>query len=305
MYAVINANIRAILEVLGRTGRRIPQYHVAEYQWLLNNLATPWPADYEDRYRKYWGMNPHFHAIARPAYFSLLRTAAAHAPVRYASALMAFHPISGRVEASFISKLCHMCDRSMPIVDRYISDFFFFERPSNALPVRDRVAMFDQFYRFLQAEYARVLVTGVLAPAINAFRVAFPGNGGAFTDEKIIDSLIWGCPQIVGATGGISSVTVYPFIPIVPGMTPRQMNGVFRRLQKQIEKRRNKGEQIREIVLRSDPNGVPVPDWFRKWCEDAGIKIVFIENDIGGGLANGEIDVPGWMRRAVQKLGAH
>jgi hypothetical protein len=45
------------------------------------------------------------------------------------------------------------------------------------------------FHGFLTQEYARVLNGGLLASAIQEFRLRL--NPQHFTDEKIVDSLIW------------------------------------------------------------------------------------------------------------------
>jgi|GEM_PF-3031753 len=301
MYNMLNANITAILNVLNQTRAGSPQYHVAEYQWLLNNFTSTLSPGYKQRYANYWGMNPFFPATALPAYFSLLTAASAHKPVSYANALMAFYPVSRRIDKSFISKLCHTCSPHLPLIDSYISNFYFFSQPPLGLSVLNKVAFYDGFHRFLQAESKRVLTTGVLTPAINAFRAYFSATPSAITDEKIIDSLIWGWSQVRGVTSGDASVTLYPYVPTLPTMTPRQKDGVWRKLKRDVEKRREQGIQIGTIVLRSDPNGIPPPDWFLEWCEEAGINIIFIDNDINGEIIADETTIPDWMREAVSE----
>ncbi|MGZ4788407.1 MAG: hypothetical protein ACXVZX_07785 [Terriglobales bacterium] len=55
--------------------------------------------------------------------------------------------------------------------------------------LRRRIDAFISFHEFLCREYSRILEEGILAVAIGEFRKRLqPTN---FTDQKIIDSLIW------------------------------------------------------------------------------------------------------------------
>jgi len=52
-----------------------------------------------------------------------------------------------------------------------------------------RISAFVTFHDFLKQEYARVIQNNLLATAIQEFRLRL--NPQLFTDEKIVDSLIW------------------------------------------------------------------------------------------------------------------
>lgn len=304
MYTLINKNIKAILAVLAATRFKKPKYHVAEYSSLLANLV-PCPPDYNMLYSRYWGISPITLPVAsHKPYFRLLHAAGPHRPIPYAPALMAFYPVSGRIEASFISKLCHMWTPNAPIVDRYIRSAFCFGPPlgTSAVPAAVRAAEHTAFLRFLQAEYTRVLTAGTLAPSIAAFRAAFPLYVVAFTDEKIVDSLIWGLSKTIplGAGPLAGPVTIYPFRPVTRGMTLQQVDKAFRKLKKQLEQLRANGMQVGKIVLRHDPNGVSIPPWFEDWCRVNNIEIAFVDNDIDIEVTPAEIEVPDWMRTAIE-----
>ena len=50
MYDLINKDVIQLL-------KRIPQSHVSDYDWLMQNLGSVNSTSYQKMYRKYWGMN--------------------------------------------------------------------------------------------------------------------------------------------------------------------------------------------------------------------------------------------------------
>jgi len=82
-----------------------------------------------------------------------------------------------------------MLNTQIPIYDRMIRGFYFFDEPDRKLPLQQRVNQCFQFHQFLITEYNRVLNEGLLVPSIQAFREHFDPQ--YFTDIKVIDSLIW------------------------------------------------------------------------------------------------------------------
>jgi len=77
----------------------------------------------------------------------------------------------------------------IPVYDSRVARFCFFEEPGRDLPLEERIRRLVAFHDFLIREYARILSVGLLAPAIRAFRQRLRPQH--FSDEKIIDSLIW------------------------------------------------------------------------------------------------------------------
>jgi hypothetical protein len=81
-----------------------------------------------------------------------------------------------------------MTNQRIPIYDSRIAAFYFFATPANKTLQR-RINRFVSFHSFLIGEYARVLQNNLLATAIQEFKRQL--NPRRFTDEKIVDSLIW------------------------------------------------------------------------------------------------------------------
>jgi hypothetical protein len=79
--------------------------------------------------------------------------------------------------------------------------------PSPDKELRERIGRFVAFYDFLKREYARVLDEKLLATAIRTFRSRFTSSH--FTDEKVIDSLIWGFVDLSNKDALINNQIAY------------------------------------------------------------------------------------------------
>jgi hypothetical protein len=82
-----------------------------------------------------------------------------------------------------------MRDIHRPVYDSQVSAFYFFIKPSLNAALQERINGYVHFYNFLTNEYARILRNSLLAASIDEFRRHYDPK--YFTDEKIIDSLIW------------------------------------------------------------------------------------------------------------------
>jgi hypothetical protein len=186
MYDLINQFAQTVVGT-------IPPEHVTDYEWLLQNVGQASTPDYQRRYRRFWAMNaaqlsPAFYT----AYFSALSAAMNPSP-SLSSIAQTLHAVSARqngqksLQFSFATKLLHMTKPHSPIYDSQVTAFYFFQEASTDL--QQRISGLVAFYGFLTREYARVLNSGLLASAIQEFRLRL--NPQHLTDEKIVDSLIW------------------------------------------------------------------------------------------------------------------
>lgn len=188
MYDQINTNAQAIL-------KNIPVYHVTEYDWLIQNLDQCATSKYQARYKKYWRLGPaRLCANYIDTYFAALAAARMNPPCVADLARSLFNTpthMSGRksLQYSFATKLVHMISPTLPIYDTLVSSFYLFRQPPGTLSIDQRAGVLREFHLFLQKEYDRVLKRNLLAPAIMCFRQLLKPQ--SFTDEKVIDSLIW------------------------------------------------------------------------------------------------------------------
>jgi hypothetical protein len=86
-----------------------------------------------------------------------------------------------------------MTNQHLPIYSSEVAAFYFFVEPEinpkDPNDLQRRISVFVTFHDFLKQEYARVLQNNLLTTAIQEFRLRL--NPQLFTDEKIVDSLIW------------------------------------------------------------------------------------------------------------------
>ena len=94
-----------------------------------------------------------------------------------------------KLQISFSIKIIHIVNPVMPTYDRMVRDFFYLPQSGTHLKIDQRLTQFRMIYDFLIDEYKRIIKDGLLERAINLFRYQL--NPKHFTDEKIIDSLIW------------------------------------------------------------------------------------------------------------------
>jgi len=186
MYSLINQFAQTVVAT-------IEPDHVTDYEWLIRNVGQGTAPDYQKRYRRFWAMNaaqlsPAFYT----AYFGALNAALNHPPT-LSSVAQTLHDASARqngqksLQFSFATKLLHMTNTHSPIYDSQVAAFYFFQEPS--IDLQQRINGLVAFHSFLTQEYARVLNGGLLASAIQEFRLRLKPQH--FTDEKIVDSLIW------------------------------------------------------------------------------------------------------------------
>lgn len=188
LYEEINENIDHILHAVNVS-------HVAEYDWIVQNIHQVAETEYRRRYKTFWRLNgAGLSQNYCHAYFQYLQAGldnnAPHLSI-LAHELYQI-PINRNRQAlqfSFCTKLCHMLNRQIPIYDSRIRIFYNFIEPIRELLVLQRINGYVQFHQFLIIEYNRILNEGLLAPSIQAFRQHF--NPQHFTDIKVIDSLIW------------------------------------------------------------------------------------------------------------------
>jgi len=187
MYALINTHIKEVLKT-------IKPSHISEYEWLIQNLGNCGTPTYRSRYKQYWRMNAaRLHETYCDAYFQRLQAAKANRPTVGCVANELYDiptHSNGRqgLQFTFASQLVHMTDPAAPIYGSMVAAFYFFEEPDRNLPLGQRISALSGFHAYLEQEYRRVLANKLLAPAITAFRQKFVPS--AFTDEKVIDSLI-------------------------------------------------------------------------------------------------------------------
>jgi hypothetical protein len=190
MYSLLNKCAEKVVSAI----QTIDPKHVLKYDWLRQHVDQVTTPEFQKNYRFYWAMNParlspEFYA----AYFDALNAAMSNPPT-LSSVVQTLYAVSARqdgersLQFSFATKLLHFPNPHSPIYDSQVAAFYFFQEPTTN-DLQKRIDGLVAFHNFLGEEYARILKNGLLAHAIEEFRTQLKPLH--FTDEKIVDSLIW------------------------------------------------------------------------------------------------------------------
>jgi hypothetical protein len=205
MYDLINANIGIVLQFIANDPAT-----VTGYDDLVENIQQVATQPYQDSYGVYWVMQ-YPDSTWRKVYFQELETALldpASPPNLTALAMKLYTtPTNAKGQSnqfSFITKLVHMVDRHSPIYDSRVAAFYFFKRPDSG---PGQIQEYVDFHAFLVREYRRVIQNGLLCHSIQSFRQRFRPQH--FTDERIIDVLIWGYVGLLQSGALTSGRIVY------------------------------------------------------------------------------------------------
>jgi hypothetical protein len=194
MYARLNENIDLLCSQIDPVSDIRPYVQLTEILWKTNVSADD---DFQRTYRKYWQLNAarlgSQFVSAYFTYFENLKQANEIALERVVRDLFEI-PTHGdgrqSVQFSFASKMVHMLRPRVPVYDSMVEAFFFLPSGSQPEKMERKLKRLLESHRFLTTEYDRVLREGLLRPAITTFRTRFC-VGNDYTDEKIIDTLIW------------------------------------------------------------------------------------------------------------------
>ena len=195
MYAIINQHVDALLNSIN------PQVDIDPYVWLLGELPNRNVAqdqEYQRIYRRYWQLNParlsKEYLAAYFGYLEQLKAKPENVMVETVTRHLFLTPTHGNgrqsLQFSFASKLVHMLNPEQPVYDSMVESFFFLPSGGANETTEQKLIRLLASYEFLHTEYGRVLDQELLAQAITQFRARF-GVNEAYTDRKIIDTLIW------------------------------------------------------------------------------------------------------------------
>ncbi len=194
MYTLINQNINLVLATLDY------RLDIDTYLNLIRRFnqgdISHDPIFHLD-YRRYWRLNAaRLSETFCLAYFDLMQRLRTdqnmdtEAVARHLYQLPTHKNGRQSLQFSFASKLVHTLDPHKPIYDSMIADFFFFRPPDPNIELDFRLQSLSTFYAFLCNEYHRVLEHDLLEASILRFK-QIRGVDDTYTDEKIIDTLIW------------------------------------------------------------------------------------------------------------------
>ncbi|NVN80951.1 MULTISPECIES: hypothetical protein [unclassified Vibrio] len=192
MYRPIRNEIESVLQEIG-------QDHVNDYDYLmtsLNFINVAEDIEYQKKYRNFWVMryiSPE--SEFNKKYFEYLEKNKNNSALSFAEACDHFDGVTtdkagekSSFQFSFITKLMHMIDGIFPIYDSKVRDFYFIPENSAAYDEKKKasIALVD----YLRYEQKEANLSNEISESICYFRKKFSPSD--FSDQKILDSLIWG-----------------------------------------------------------------------------------------------------------------
>jgi hypothetical protein len=173
-----------VAQALPKIGKPLQKYlWLQERATALNNTQAD-----EDFCRKFSG----FYRVRardaawRSAYFGLMGELRGE-PLDFRICLTKVQTVTGRIEASFASKLLATLDPNLPVIDKIVLGHLGLRLPSWGVPNRIEKAV--SVYRSLTDALAEYIRSEPGKRAIAAFRTAYPE--ARITDVKIVDLILW------------------------------------------------------------------------------------------------------------------
>lgn len=194
MYARLNESIELLCAQIEPASDIRPYVRLTEALWKTDVSKD---GDFQRTYRTYWQLNAaRLGSEFCSAYFSYFEKLKEADDIVLDRVVQDLYKVpthgDGRqsLQFSFASKMVHMLKPQLPVYDSMVEAFFFLPFGSPTEKMEGKLKRLLESYRFLTREYERVLKEGLLRPAIATFRTRF-SVGDDYTDEKIIDTLIW------------------------------------------------------------------------------------------------------------------
>lgn len=193
MYQLINENIGQVMDTIDRRKDIDPYLNMAE---IFNKGSISENDNYKAIYRKYWQLN-----AARLSdeycghYFKVMEDYRHIDRIDIEDVVRALYEVPSNskgktIQFSFATKLIHTIDNTRPVYDSLVCDFYFLPQIKSSWKYNKKLTVYTQAYNFLICEHKRVLNNNILSGSIGAFRECF-GVPITYTDEKIIDTLLW------------------------------------------------------------------------------------------------------------------
>lgn len=160
---------------------------LAKYTWLQNELLVrdvSRDAEFQKRFGGFYRVRRN--AAWRDTYFQVLERAKREI-ISFEEALRSVHRATGRVEASFASKLVATIDPNQPVIDSVVLRNLGLKLP--AVSASNRFSEIAQLHSQLSEVYARFLETRSGGDLVARFQRAYPGS--PVTRTKMLDLVLW------------------------------------------------------------------------------------------------------------------
>lgn len=160
---------------------------LAKYMWLQAELPArdvSRDGEYQKRFGGFYRVRRN--AAWRSAYFQILERAKS-TPISFEEALRSLHTSTGRVEASFASKLVATFDPLQPVIDSVVLGNLGLRLPTQSSV--NRFAGVISLHQQLDRLYSTYLASEAGRQLVARFRQAYPRE--KITELKMLDFVLW------------------------------------------------------------------------------------------------------------------
>lgn len=160
---------------------------LAKYEWLMEEFSdrnVSRDREYQKRFGGFYRVRRS--SDWRSAFFQILEGAKS-SPISFGEALRALQTATGRVEASFASKLVATLDPAQPVIDSVVFKNLGLRLPPVA--ASERLAEIEALHRQLRAIYSEYLASESGRNLVSRFQQAYPR--ARVTEIKMLDLVLW------------------------------------------------------------------------------------------------------------------
>lgn len=161
---------------------------LAKYSWLqieLRNRNVARDGEYQTKFNGFYRVRRDL--AWRREFFDILEDVK-HKPVAIGDIFQRLHHVTGRMEASFVSKLVATVDPSQPVIDSIV-----FKNLGLRLPRRGeastRIEQIVDLHRRLDAEFCHYLSSEQGYYLVTQFERFYPSSG--ISEVKMLDLILW------------------------------------------------------------------------------------------------------------------
>lgn len=160
---------------------------LSKYTWLQTELPVR-DVSRDNEYQKRFGgfYRVRRNSLWRGAYFQILEQSKS-ASISFREVLQSLHASTGRVEASFASKLIATLDPTQPVIDSVVLGNLGLKLPVAA--ASDRFGGVESLHQQLIELYSAYLASGPGRELVAQFRQTYPAT--RITEVKMLDFVLW------------------------------------------------------------------------------------------------------------------
>lgn len=172
---------------------------LTDYFYIQNNIHNVSSIEFRKRFNKFYYVNPHRNLDWQKVYYSLLKNSVGKKDISYEKIISTLYKKTGRVEASFASKLVATLNMDMPVIDSVVLKYFKKQgckkiiMPPYSNTPKERTEKLSILHKNLIEIYNNFLKTKKGKEVIKIFRKnfkeIFPTE--EISDIKIIDFILW------------------------------------------------------------------------------------------------------------------